>query len=491
MYKRIYSIFFVILIIFFSFGNIGFLAEEIAPEVKFIAPKLPKNVEPYNPETPENLKPEQLYAKSAIVIEQETGKVIFEKNADDRMYPASTTKILTALLGLEFGNYEETVYVSESAQYLDKDSSLIPLAVGESIKFIDLIYATMLRSGNEGAELIAQTVSGSEAEFVNKMNQTALNLGCTSTHFENSTGLHNDNHYTTARDMAKIAAHAMKNAEFRKVVAATKYTLPKSNLSKRRNLKSRIFDFLVSFENNQVYYPYATGIKTGFTNSAGHCFVGSAESLGVKLISVVFYSSANGRWSDTKKLMEYGFSQISSETPISLYNSNPIVLETSGFSTHDENLGKLKLDLVQTGGDSSISIITTQKEKSEVALNMMNTSLIEYVRDFRAPIQKGEVLGNFTYIDQRTGQRATYNLLASRDIAPREDAPKSLSQIENEVFNDSNFFPKLNLELFILWLIPPLVIFAIVSLLSILVKNIKFKRRAKKMNDYSRKKWFR
>ena len=479
--KKIIIALSIILIIF----NSCVYAEEVK-EVRFIPPKLPSDAEEYDPTKPENLKPNQLYAKSAILIEAGTGQVVFEKNADDTMFPASTTKILTVLLGLQNGNLDDTVYLSETAADVSDDSSRIPLEVGESINFRDLLYATMLRSGNEGANLIAETISGDMSSFVQLMNQTAQNLGCTSTKFTNPNGLHDDNHYTTARDMAIIAREAMKNEEFVKIVEAKSYTLPASNINKRRKLTSRISEFIVPGEKNDFYYPYGNGIKTGFTNSAGHCFVGSAESLGVKLISVVFYTTQNGRWTDTKKLMDYGFSQISSMSPQEIYSVDPIVLETSGYSLKDENLGKLELELVSESGQTNMMVVTTKKNIDSIAEDMHKYSLISYSRDFRAPISKGEKLGTLSYINPQTNEMATYALVAKREIAARESAPLSLSQIEEQTYADPNFFPNISIELFVYWLIPPIILYIIITVISKIISSYKRNKTVKIKNKSRR-----
>ena len=179
----------------------------------------------YDPTQPELLESSHLDATSAILIEASSGEVIFEKDADMMMYPASTTKILTLLLGIMMGDLSQTVYLSETAANVGEDSSVIGLDIGESILFEDLLYATMIRSGNEGANLIAETISGSIPTFVDLMNEAAALLGCTSTHFANPHGLHDDNHYTTARDMALIAKAAMENELFRDMAKAYTYTL--------------------------------------------------------------------------------------------------------------------------------------------------------------------------------------------------------------------------------------------------------------------------
>ncbi|MBR6571979.1 MAG: D-alanyl-D-alanine carboxypeptidase [Clostridia bacterium] len=423
---------------------------------EYIAPRLSSDTAPYDPEKPDELDEDQLYAKSAILIEASSGEPIFEKDADAIMYPASTTKILTLLLALTMGDMNQTVYLSESALYgIGEGDAVMDLEIGESIRMQDLLYGTFIRSANEGANLIAETVSGSQQAFVDQMNQAAAMYGCTSTHFVNANGLHDVNHYTTARDMAKIAAAAMKNDQFRQIAKAYTYSLPASNLHRARVLthSSRSF-FNPSLEENSAYYEYATGIKTGFTNAAGYCFVGSAERNGVELISVVFYTTADGRWSDTKKLMEYGFSQFVSMTPQQLYMENPITVETSGFSLDDPGYGRLELGVRAQAGSQGHYIVATKDEMASMARNLRQTVMIEYTRDFVTPITKGEVMGTMTYYPDNGGTPVVYDLVASRSIERRPDAPLSLEEIERLVYEDPNPFPPMSVEFAMIIFLP-------------------------------------
>lgn len=329
------------------------------------------------------------------------------------------------------------------------------LDIGESIRFEDLLYGTFVRSANEGANLIAETVSGSVDSFVNVMNEAAAMYGCTSTHFVNPNGLHDGDHYTTARDMAKIAQAAMQNDIFRDVAKTYSYRLPESNLHSARVLthSSRRF-FNPSLEDNEYYYEYAIGIKTGYTSAAGYCFVGAAERDGIELISVVFYTTESGRWTDTKKLMEYGFSQFVSMTPQELYLENPITVETSGFSLDDAGYGRLELGVQAQSGSRAVYIVATKDEMASMARNLRQTVLIEYTRDFVAPITKGEVMGTMTYYPTDGGSAVTYDLVASRSIERRENAPLSLEEIEALVYSDPNPFPPLSVELVAVILLP-------------------------------------
>ena len=434
------------------------LAENQADEDKFIPRKEPSDANPYDPEHPENLQEDQLTATSAILIEANTGEVIFEKNADQSMFPASTTKIMTVFLGLTIGKannmMDDTVTISDEAANIPDDASSIPLSAGETIRFEDLLYATMVRSGNEGANAIAESVSGSVPDFVNLMNETAKYMGCTSTHFVNPSGLHDESHYTTARDMSIIAKEAMNNSDFRQIAATTSYALPKSNMQKARTVSNSNNALMVQGENNKYYYSYANGIKTGFHNQAGYCYVGSASKDGVSLISVVFYTSSAGRWTDTKKLMEYGFSQYVSVSPEELFDMNPIVLETTGFSRDDQDLGRLPLNLLPMDTSATAAIVATRTQVESMARNLQQYVIIEYIRDFAAPIQAGEQMGTLTYFPPDGRDPVEYGLVASRSIAIRENAPKSIEEIFKDSYDDPNPFPRITLELVIIALLP-------------------------------------
>ncbi len=453
----------------------------LAEEYVFIAPTLPADAEPYDPEKPDELDEDQLYARSAILIEANSGEVIFEKDADALMYPASTTKILTILLALMMGDMSQTVYLTDSAMYgIQEDDAVMDLEVGESIVFEDLLYGTFIRSANEGANLIAETISGSQEGFVQLMNEAAAMYGCTSTHFMNPSGLQDANHYTTARDMAKLAQAAMQNDQFRQIAKTYTYSLPASNLHRARVLthSSRSF-FNPSLEENSAYYEYANGIKTGYTSAAGYCFVGSAEKNGIELISVVFYTTADGRWSDTRKLMEYGFSQFVSMTPQQLYMENPITVETSGFSLDDPGYGRLELGVRAQAGSQGHYIVATKDEMASMARNLRQTVMIEYTRDFVTPITQGEVMGTMTYYPENGGSPVVYDLVASRSIERRENAPLSLEEIEAIVFADPNPFPPMSVEFALMLFLPVAGVFLAIRTLWRLTHKGSAKKRKK------------
>lgn len=437
-------------------------------------PTLSPDAATYDPEHPEDLSADQLYALSAILMTQDKGEVIFEKDADAVRYPASMTKILTVLLGIMFvEDLEEKVIVSEAAVNVPEDSSTMYLKAGEEVRFIDILYGTMLLSANDGANVIAETVSGDIGRFVDLMNETAAAFGCTNTHFVNAHGYHDDNHYSTARDIAIISREAMKNETFREISGTVTYKIPRSNKQRARTITTKSEYMLQGTEEkpNKYYYEYASGIKTGSHSHSGYCFAGSASKGGVGLISVVMFTGKRARWADTIKLMNYGFSQYMSVTPVDLYNMNPITIETSNYSTSDTARGRVQLICKPVSGN--VDIITTKAEAKRLSDNLKDIVLIQYSRDFQAPIKAGEQIGTMTYFPER-GDPVVYTLTASRSVEQRENVPKTIEQIIADTYADPNPFPPFGFELALILFGPPLLIIGLIVGLIVIRK----KRRA-------------
>ncbi|MBR0266879.1 MAG: D-alanyl-D-alanine carboxypeptidase [Clostridia bacterium] len=391
----------------------------------------------------------------------DTGEVIFEKDPDEIRYPASTTKILTVLLGIIMvDDVYQYVTVSDTAVAIPEDSSSMHLHAGEEIRFIDVLYGTMLVSGNDGANVIAETVSGSIPAFVELMNSTAQMYGCTNTHFMNPHGYHDDNHYSTARDLAIISREALQNDLFCEIAASVTWSIPKTNMQRARTITTKSKYMIPATEEspNKYYYPYAIGIKTGSHSQSGYCFAGAADKDGVRLVSVVMFTGDRARWADTIKLMDYGFSQYISVTPMDLYNMNPITIETNNYSTSDPNRGKILLSCqLQNPESVSPKIVSTSSEVKRMAANLKNIMVFQYTRDFSAPITAGETIGTMTYYPQY-GDPVVYLLTASRSVARRENVPKTLEEIVNETYADPNPLPPFSFNLLMIFLSPVIVI---------------------------------
>ncbi|GAA0134279.1 hypothetical protein YSY43_11190 [Paenibacillus sp. YSY-4.3] len=251
--------------------------------------------------------------KAMLVMDRESGKIIYAHNDKKRMYPASTTKILTALVVLERGSLDELVTVGKEVRLRTADESTAGLQEGDRLSVRDLIAAMMLPSGNDAARtaavFIAEKETGRKQEpeeaiayFAGLMNQRAKELGAKNSHFVNPHGLHDPDHYTTARDMAAIAKAAMSHEAFQDIVGeAVHYREGTGTTSAFRN-RNRLIQ-----SDNEWYFQGANGIKTGYTEKAGYCLVGSAVRNDKELISVVLHSTELGVWSDSVKLLDYGF----------------------------------------------------------------------------------------------------------------------------------------------------------------------------------------
>ena len=298
----------------------------------------------YGEEQTAAVEPPVISAQNAIMIESNSGEVLYEKNASERAYPASITKILTALLAIENGDLDKKVKISPKA--VGVEGSSIYLASGEQIPLRDLVYGLMLRSGNDAAVAISEEIGGSTDDFVVMMNEKAHELGASNSHFMNPSGLHNKEHYTTAEDMAKIAQAAMKNSEFKKVAAA------KSWVTDRGEGKYNYF-----FNKNKVVYQYngGNGIKIGYTKAAGRTLVASSERNGMELICVVM--NAPDWFQDTYKLMDYAYNQY--ETTTVIPGQRPVkAVKVWGGSRNFALIGSRNdiLCPVRKGSESSIAV---------------------------------------------------------------------------------------------------------------------------------------
>ena len=258
----------------------------------------------FDDDHPENLKEIFLYAKHACLINAVTGETLFEKDADTPAEPASTTKIMTLLTALSLCDPEQTVVIPDAAADVPADSTLVPVTPGETMTMQDLLYGMIIRSGNDAANAVAVLCSGSVEAFAEKMNQVAAGLGMENSHFVNAHGYTQEGHYTTARDLAKAARAGMTQTIFSKIVTCLRYTLPATEMrdSLPVSLKWEIFD-----PESEYYIPHAAGIKSGYTSTAGFCYVGAYQENGVTLIAAVMGGRwRNMAWTDLKRLFAYG-----------------------------------------------------------------------------------------------------------------------------------------------------------------------------------------
>lgn len=256
----------------------------------------------YWPDAPETLSP------SVILMEESTGTILYEKNMDEAHYPASITKIMTTLLALENGNLSDMVTFSDDA-INNTEGSGIARDYGEQMTLEQCLYGVMLESANECAYAVAEHVGGTVENFVDMMNAKAKELGCTNTHFANPHGLQDENHYTTAHDMALIAQAAYQNETFRIIIGTKMYTIPPTNKHAEETVLRNHHDMLCTYHNaNRKYlYPYCVGGKTGYTATANSTLVTYAEKDGMTLICVVMNTQSPNQFIDTVNLFDYAF----------------------------------------------------------------------------------------------------------------------------------------------------------------------------------------
>ena len=255
---------------------------------------------------PEKLEGAYLYAGNACLINAVTGETLLEKAADEQAEPASTTKIITLLTALASCDPDATVVIPAEAADVPEDSTLVPVSPGETMTMRDLLYGMIIRSGNDAANAIAVLCAGSTEAFAEEMNRTAAGLGMKNSHFVNAHGYTADGHYTTARDLVTAARYGLTLAPFREIVTCLKYTLPATEKRDELvvNLKWEIFD-----PKSEYYIPGAAGVKSGYTSSAGFCYVGAYQENGVTLLaSVMGCRGRNMAWTDLKRLFAYGMS---------------------------------------------------------------------------------------------------------------------------------------------------------------------------------------
>ncbi len=357
--------------------------------------------------------PEEPRAQAVYMVNEDTGLVVYAKNAEAKMYPASMTKVMSAIIILEnvqdLDNTKATMTIDLMNILAGTGSSNIGLVAGEEMTMRQLLYGMLLASGNDAALLAARTVSGSVEAFVEKMNAKAAELGCVNTHFVNPHGLHDENHYTTAHDMYRITAYAMKNPIFSEIVGTQQYKVPATNKKPERLLVST--NVMLSRNlGGSLYYEPIRGIKTGRTTPAGPCFVSRAVKDGYTYTMVVMKADlpdAEGNpatgttsFAVTKQLYQWAFSNLTLQELI----KQEAVLKTVPvkYATAVDAVGV-------TPDKTFISLIPKTADASSIVVEYTLPSELE------APVQKGQVVGSA--VVKIAGQElGKLTLVANEDI---------------------------------------------------------------------------
>ena len=373
----------------------------------------------------------ETYSPACILIESSTGKIIYEKNAYEKLYPASTTKIMTAILTLENCELTDVATASYNSVYsIPAGYTNANIQVGEELTIDQLLHVLLIPSANDAAVVLAEHIAGSVDNFANMMNEKAKELGCLNTHFVNPNGIHNEEHFSTAYDLSLMARYAMQNSIFRNIVSSTHYTLPATNKYSKADRVFNTTNELLREDNrdrvDNYYYPYANGIKTGYTDPAKNCLVSSAKRDGLEFIAVVLGAERtpnglNARAIDSKNMFEYAFNTY---TIKKINDENAILkqIEIPNATKDTKSLNVIVKD--------SISVIDKKDNPNELTPN------IEFTPNLKAPISKGSIIGKISY----TVEDITYStdLIAGNDVI-------ELKFLEN--------FVKILIALFILFLI--------------------------------------
>ena len=323
-------------------------------------------------------------AKAAIIVETNTGRIIYEKNSTEENYPASVTKVLTAIIVIEKCHFDDIATASETAiESVPEGYVTAPLSIGEEMRIEDLLYALMLKSANDAAYVLAEHVGGSIEGFAEIMNQKAEEIGCKDTHFINPNGIHDDKHYTTAYDMYLISNYAMKNEEFVKIVSTYEYTLPATN---KYEDEDRVMKNTNSFVNpdSSYYNKNVRGIKTGTTTQAGNCLIADVARDGLEFITVLFGADdSNGRFYETEKMINYSYDNYT----LTKVHSKGDIINTIEVPKATEETKSLNLVISDEITVMNNKKITVDKIIPEIKLN----------EDIVAPIKSGDELGTIKY----------------------------------------------------------------------------------------------
>lgn len=343
-----------------------------------------------------------LISRAAILIDNKSDKILYSKNMNEKMFPASTTKIVTAIIVLEHCSLNETVTASYDAiSSIPNGYVTANIDGGEELTVEELLELLLVHSANDAANVLAEYVGGSIDSFVSMMNTKVNELGLNNTHFTNTYGLQNENHYTSAYDLSIIMKYCLKNDTFRKIAGSASCSIPATNKSEARSYSST--NELI-IPDNSNYYSFVTVGKTGFTTEAGECLVSCAYKNNMELICVVLGGSTvnniSTRFSESKTLYEYGFNNFSIKN---ISNTGDIITEV------DVNNATYDTKSLNLAFSSSINVLVNNSDK-----NTNYTPEIKLNSDISAPITQGDILGKAIYsidgIQYESDLVATHNV---------------------------------------------------------------------------------
>ncbi|MFZ5597697.1 MAG: D-alanyl-D-alanine carboxypeptidase family protein [Bacillota bacterium] len=370
------------------FLSLIFLITAVAPVFAYAGEKVAGEevLFPYSPASAGGAQKISVTADAAVVMDVDTGQVLFQKNAHQKRPIASTTKIMTALLAIECGRLSETAIVSPHAAGVEGSS--IYLQAGERLTLEELLYGALMHSGNDACVAIAEQVAGNDKIFVNWMNARANQMGLKNTHFSNTNGLPDKEHLSSAYDLAVVSRYALKNEVFRRIVSSKSHTI-KGPAGQRR-----------LFNTNQLLWSYsgANGVKTGTTSAAGKCLVSSASRDGRQLVAVVLHS--DDRYGDSIKLLNYGFKNFINKKAVAAGETLSTLAVKNGVKDSAPAVcpDEVLVTVPVAGPDRIEKIVMRENE-------------------ITAPVKKGNVVGRLLILDNGRP-------LAEKNIVVRDNVEK-------------------------------------------------------------------
>ena len=450
-------------------GTTIVMATEATPEASVVSPETPE--EPPVPESYEweiqsnNIPgwPEgpKVMAETAIVMDMDTEEILYAKGIDEKRAPASTTKILTAMLAIEKVPFETQITFTDEVNNIEAGSTHIGIKPGETLTMKDCAYAILLASANEVSSGVAEYIGTTVPAFVDMMNQRAKELGCTNTHFVNANGLYDENHYTTARDLAIIAKAAFQNETFREVVKTPYYIVPKTNITDEERWLNNHHKMILQ---GSEYYEGCLGGKTGYTEKAGNTLVTYAERNGRKLVCALLADvNIVAQYTDTKALLNYGFDSFQR-------------LDTTAVSLSPAKSDELGKQLEEKG------LLSTALETTSISVPKELTEELTY----KTTLENNMLNIDYYYGKQQIGsssmQASDEILKVSQELSPKE-VTKTDASVSPNPAKDSNASEKDNLlpswKYITLFLLITGILFYIVVLIVNIKRSIKRRKRKK------------
>lgn len=426
-------------------------------------------------------------AETAILMDLDSGQILYAKGIDEKRYPASTTKIMTALLAIENKPLTDQITFTNEVNNIEPGSTHIGIKPGEILTMEQSLYAILLASANEVSSGVAESIGGSVSQFADMMNQRASEIGCENTHFVNANGLHDDNHYTTARDLALIAREAFKNETFRKITGTEYFIVPKTNITDEERWLNNHHKMLVS---GDLHYDGCVGGKTGYTERAGNTLVTFAQRDGMSLVAVVLADNSIYQYSDTASLLDYGFTSfrktVLAEKGTS-QNLNPLPLEYYLYGMTEPKMSIHYLDTLSV--DLPADLTLNDLTRKSVVENKVRTTDY-YLGDMLLARGRADVVPGYSISSLLSGAETSPAGLAraaldgsDSDITSARRTPKTSSSSLEEFFQELKY----NFQSLPRWKYPALILIAAAVIFYIILLVIKIKRHRKKRRQKKNK----